>query len=147
MTTDRTTGELSMAQHPDLVQLRERYERAFERPQAWVSEGLMLMAATYAAISPWVVGFHASSAGLAVSNLVVGLALAILTLGFAASSVHMHGLTWVSPLMGVWLIITPWVVQGTDHTAGLIVSNVVVGACIVLIGAVITGVTLRGARR
>lgn len=146
MTTQGAANELSMAQHPDLVEMRERYERAFESPQAWVSEGLMLMAATYAAISPWVVGFHSTSGGLAISNLIVGLALALLTLGFAASNVHLHGLTWVSPLMGIWLIITPWVVQGTNDTAGVIASNVAVGACIVLIGAAMTGVSLRGAR-
>lgn len=143
MTTQRATDQLPISKHPDIVALRERYERAFETPQAWTSEGLLLMAATYAAISPWVVGFHGSSGGLAVSNLIVGLALVTLTLGFAASNVHLHGLTWVAPLMGVWLIITPWVVRNTDRTVGLIVSNVVVGACIVLIGATMTGVSMR----
>jgi hypothetical protein len=146
MTTERTTDQLPISKHPDIVALRDRYEQAFETPQAWASEGLMLMAATYAAISPWVVGFHTRSAGLAVSDLIVGLALATLTLGFAASNLHLHGLTWVAPLLGVWLIITPWVVRGTDRTTGLIVSNVIVGACIVLIGAVMTTVSMRGQR-
>jgi hypothetical protein len=135
-----------MAQHPDLLAMRERYEQAFETPQAWASEGLLLMAALYAAISPWVVGFQDAAGGLAVSDLIVGLGLAVLTLGFATSNLHMHGLTWVAPLVGVWLIVTPWVVQGTDRSAGLIVSNVIVGACIVLIGAAMTGVSVRGAR-
>ncbi|HZC53551.1 MAG TPA: SPW repeat protein [Mycobacterium sp.] len=146
MTTQRATSDASMSDHPDLVALRERYERAFESRQAWASEGLMLMAASYAAISPWVVGFHGASAGLTVSDLVVGLALAVLSLGCAASSMHLHGMTWVSPLMGVWLIVSPWVVPGTDRTAGLIVSNVIGGGCIVLIGAAMTGVSIRGAR-
>jgi hypothetical protein len=127
------------------MELRERYERAFEAPRAWASEGLMLLASTYAAISPWVVGFHGASGDLAVSDLIVGLVLVMLTLGVAASNQHLYGLTWVSTLIGIWLIITPWVVHGTDRTAGLIVSNVVTGACIVLIGAAMTGVTLRGA--
>lgn len=106
----------------------------------------MLMAVTYAAISPWVLGFHTRSGGLAVSDLIVGLSLAALTLGVAAASLHLHGLTWVAPLLGVWLIITPWVVRGTDRSAGLILSNVIVGACVVLIGAVMTAVSLRGPR-
>lgn len=146
MTTPRGTDQLAMAQHPDLVAMRERYERAFETPQAWASEGMMLMAALYAAISPWVVGFHSASGELAVSDLIVGLGLAVLTLGFAASNL-LHGLTWVAPLVGVWLIITPWVVQGTDRTAGLIVSNIIVGGCIVLIGTAMTAVSMRGAHR
>jgi hypothetical protein len=102
----------------------------------------MLMAATYAAISPWVVGFHTGSGELAVSDLIVGLVAATLAFGFGASNVHLHGLTWVAPLLGVWLVITPWVVQGTERTAGLILSNVIVGGCIVLIGAVMTGVSM-----
>jgi hypothetical protein len=132
-----------MAGHPDIEALRARYERAFETPTAWASEGLMLMAAAYAAISPWVVGFNDSSNELAASNLIIGLALAVMTLGFAASNLHLHGITWVTPLIGVWLIVSPWAVQGTDHTAGVIVSNVIVGGCVVLIGAAMTGVSMR----
>jgi SPW repeat len=63
MTTERTTDQLPISKHPDIVALHERYERAFETPQAWTSEGLLMMAATYAAISPWVVGFHTRSGG------------------------------------------------------------------------------------
>lgn len=147
MTQERTTtDQLPISKHPDIVALREHYEQAFETPRAWACEGLMLMAATYAAISPWVVGFHTRSGGLAVSDLIVGLALATLTLGIAASNLHLHGLTWVAPLLGVWLIITPWLVRGTDRTVGVIVSNVIVGACVVLIGAAMTSVSLRGPR-
>jgi SPW repeat len=146
MTAQSGTGRSTIAEHPDLVAMRERYERAFETPQAWASEGLMLLAATYAAISRWVVGFHDSSDELAVSNLIVGLALSVMTLGFAASNLHLHGMTWVAPLVGVWLVVSPWAVQGTDHTGGVIVNNVVVGGCIVLIGATMTAVSMRGAR-
>lgn len=147
MTTERTTtDDLPIAEHPDIMAMRQRYEQAFETPQAWVSEGLLLMTATYAAISPWVVGFHSRSIGLAVNDLIVGLALATLTLGIAASNLHLHGLTWVAPVLGVWLIITPWVVRGTDRSVGLIVSNVIVGACVVLIGAAMTGVSMSSPR-
>ncbi len=146
MSTERTADELSISNHPDLIALRERYERAFDTPQAWASEGLILIAGLYAAISPWVIGFNAGSRALAVSDLVVGLAVAILTLCAAASNLHLHGLTWVAPLMGVWLIVTPWFVHGTDITTGLIISNVVVGACIVVLGSAMTGVSMRGPR-
>jgi hypothetical protein len=145
MTTHSGVPQGTLEKHPDLVEMRERYERAFDTPTAWASEGLMLMAAAYAAISPWVVGFHDSSDELAASNLIIGLALAVMTLGFAASNLHLHGMTWVAPLIGVWLIVSPWAVQGTDHTAGVIVSNVVVGGCIVLIGTAMTAVSARGA--
>ena len=92
MTSREVSDQAAISEHPDLVAMRERYDRAFETPQAWASEGLMLIGAAYAAISPWVVGFNNSSGGLAVSNLVVGLTLAVLTLGFATSSLHLHGM-------------------------------------------------------
>ena len=145
MTTQSGTAQRTISEHPDLVALRERYDRAFETPAAWASEGLMLMAAAYAAISPWVVGFSDSSNELAASNLIIGLALAVMTLGFAASNLHLHGITWVAPLIGAWLIVSPWAVQGTDHTVGVILSNVIVGGCIVLIGTAMTAVSVRGA--
>ncbi len=50
------------------------------------------------------------------------------------------GLIWVTPLGGVWLIITPWIVRGTDLMAGL--SNVIVGGCDVLLGAAMTAVSI-----
>jgi hypothetical protein len=84
MTTERASSErLSIAQHPDIMALRERYERAAETPQAWVVEGLSFMAGVYAAISSWVLGFNGSAPSLVASNLVVGIAITMLAFGFA----------------------------------------------------------------
>jgi SPW repeat len=69
---ERTTDQLPISKHPDIVALRERHEQAFETPQAWASAGLLLIAATYAAVSPWVVGFRTRSGGLAVSDCRAG---------------------------------------------------------------------------
>ncbi|MEU8876871.1 SPW repeat protein [Streptomyces javensis] len=51
-------------EHPDLMELSARYERAATTPQARAVEGLTLLAGLYLAISPWVVGFSAATAGL-----------------------------------------------------------------------------------
>ena len=128
------TSPTSMALHPDIMALRERYDGLGATPEAQGFEGLIFLASGYAAISAWVVGFNSASSQLAVNNLIVGAALMLLTFGFAASYGRTHGLAWVAPLVGVWLIISPWAVQGTDRTTGLIVSNVVVGACVALFG-------------
>jgi hypothetical protein len=145
MTTERTTDQLAIARHPDLAAMQERYARSFETPRAWASEGLLLLAALYAAISPWIVGFHSTSRGLAVSDLIVGISLAVIAFGFAEAALHMHGMAWVTPLLGVWLIISPWIVQGTTTTAGLVCSNVIGGACVFLFGATMAGMARRGA--
>jgi hypothetical protein len=135
-----------MALHPDIVALRERYDRAGATPFAQAVQGLMFLAGGYAAISAWVVGFRGSSPALSVSNLITGIGLMVLAVGFATSYGRLHGLSWVSPLLGVWLIITPWVVQNTDRTTGLIVSNVVTGACVTVLCLGLT-VLLTSARR
>jgi hypothetical protein len=102
------------------------------------AEGLAFLAGIYAAISPWVIGFQSQST-LTANNLIVGLGVAVLALGFATAYERTHGMAWVSVLMGVWLIISPWLVSGVDTTASLLWSNIVVGAVVVDLGLVSTG--------
>jgi hypothetical protein len=134
MTAEETSGQLAMSQHPDIVALRERYERVSETPQAWLLEGLTLMAGVFVAMSPWVVGFQATARSLAVSDLIVGGALTLLALGFATFYERTHGLMWVAPIIGVWLIAAPWVVRGIHRTTAMNLSQIIVGACVVLLG-------------
>ena len=133
------SDQLAMAQHPDIMALRERYERAAETPQASAIEGLAFMAGTYAAISAWVVGFNGSSPRLAASDLIVGIAVAVLAFGYATFYGRTHVLAWVAPMLGAWLIVAPWVVlRGMHRATEMVWSNVIVGACIVLLGLSIT---------
>jgi hypothetical protein len=81
----------------------------------------------YLAISPWVVGFD-RLATLSINNLITGAALAVLALGFASAYGRTHGVAWVTPLIGVWTIIAPWVVSGDVATTSTIWSNVVTGS-------------------
>jgi hypothetical protein len=119
--------------HPDLLALRRRYEEASETMVARTLYGLTWLAGLYAAISPWVVHFNGITR-LAVSDLVVGIAVAVLGLGYATAYGRTHNLAWTTPLLGVWLIISPWVILQHGVTTGLIVSNVVVGAIITAVG-------------
>lgn len=138
MTTDRAAEHLSIAEHPDIVALREHYARANETFLARTVEGLIILAGTYAAISPWVIGFTRSSPNLVASNLIVGLAVALLAVGFASAYERTHGMSWVLVVMGIWLIITPWVVTGVSTTPAMLVSNIIVGACVLILGFVAT---------
>src|SRR5277367_887801 len=51
-----STVHSSIDHHPDLLALRERYERAAESMTAHGTFGLTLLTAVYAAVSPWGVG-------------------------------------------------------------------------------------------
>ena len=134
MAAEGTSQRLAMSQHPDIVALRERYELVAETPRAWTVEGLIVLAGTYAAVSPWIIGFADQAGALAVNDLIIGLMVALLGAGMAASYSRTHGMTWVLPVMGAWLIVAPWLVQGITTTAGMMWSNIIVGAAIVVCG-------------
>ena len=123
----------AMRSHPDIVELRTRYEAAAETRTAQVIEGLTFLTGLYLAVSPWVVGFNRFPT-LTGNDLITGIALAVLGLGFASAYGRTHGITWVAPLIGVWTIIAPWVISGHVATAATIWSNVVTGAIAVLLG-------------
>jgi hypothetical protein len=123
----------AMRLHPDPVELRATYEAAAETPVVRVVEGLTFLTGLYLAISPWVVGFNRFPT-LTANNLIVGVALAMLALGFASAYGRTHGISWAAPLIGVWTIIAPWVVSGHVVTTATAWSNVVTGAVAVLLG-------------
>ncbi|QSB13819.1 SPW repeat protein [Natronosporangium hydrolyticum] len=125
----------AMEQHPDIVAMRMRYERAAESPMTQITHGLIVLAGVYLAISPWVVGFS-GQATITVNNLLTGIAVAVIAMGLASAFGRTHGLAFVVPLVGVWTIITPWVVSGNVDTTNVIVNNVIIGAVLVVLGLV-----------
>jgi hypothetical protein len=137
------TGATGMK--PDIAELRERYEVAAENPVAHVMDGLIFLTGLYLAISPWVVGFS-NLRNLAVNNLIVGIALAMLAVGFASAHGRTHGVTWVAPLIGVWTIIAPLVMSGHVATTRTIWNNVVTGAAAVILGIGATSVAAMRSR-
>ena len=128
-----STVHSSIDHHPDLLALRARYERVAESMSAHFTFGLALLTGLYVAASPWIVGFSATRS-LATSDLIVGIAVAFLTYGFATTLDRAHGMTWTLPVLGVWVIVSPWILPGVALTAGMIWSNVVAGALLTFLG-------------
>ncbi|HZD15864.1 MAG TPA: SPW repeat protein [Pseudonocardiaceae bacterium] len=122
----------AMRSHPDLAELQAKYETGAQTPVARAGEGLTFLAGLYLAISPWVIGFDRFPT-LTVNNLIVGIALAVLALGFSSYG-RTRGIAWVAPLVGAWTIIAPWVVSGDVATTTTVWSNVVTGVVVVLLG-------------
>ena len=135
------TRPASLEHHPDLIEMRERYERAGSSSVAQVIDGLGLLAGLYLAISPWVVGFSGLSR-LSVSNLVTGIAVAALALAFASAFGRTYGISWVVPVLGIWTIVAPWITGSA--TRGSIWNNVVTGIVILLLGL---GAVAMGSKR
>ncbi|GAA4200509.1 hypothetical protein GCM10022252_53820 [Streptosporangium oxazolinicum] len=125
------TRPASLEQHPDLIEMRERYERAGSSSIAQVIDGLGLLAGLYLAISPWVVGFN-NLPRLSVSNIVTGIAVAAMAIALASAYGRTYGISWVVPVIGIWTIVSPWITGSA--TRGSIWNNVVTGIVILLLG-------------
>jgi hypothetical protein len=130
---------LAVEQHPDITALRARYDLAAQMPSAQVISGLTFLSGLYLAISPWVVGFNGRTT-LTVTNLIMGIAVALLAFGFASAYSRTHGVTWVMPLIGVWTIIAPWVLPEHGATTSVAVNNPATGAVIILCGLAAVGI-------
>ena len=123
-----------IAGHPDLAEMRMRYERASETSIAQVADGLVVLGGLFVALSPWITGFSATTPSLALNNLVTGLVAAVLGLSFAAAYHRTHGIAWTCPVLGIWTIVAVFVMSGTAITTSTTLSNVIGGAVLVLAG-------------
>jgi hypothetical protein len=128
-----STVHSSIDHHPDLLALRERYDRAAESMTAQGTFGLTLLTAVYAAVSPWIVGFQGTRP-LVVNDFVVGIVCVALAFGFAMALDRSHGMTWTLPVFGMWFIVSPWILHGVSPHGGMIWSNVIAGAALTLLG-------------
>lgn len=134
-------------QHPDLVALRAASEDATTRPAGQAVETMSLLAGLYLAVSPWIVGFHATSPGLTVNNLVTGLVLVALALGVVPAYERTHSLGMAAAVIGLWTIIAQWVIQSTSTDAGVVASNIVIGVVVFLCAMATLGQGMRRERR
>lgn len=139
----------SMEHHPDIIEMRERAERAAATPLAQTVEALAVAAGLFLAISPWVVDFNSSFPRLAVCNLVLGLAYTGMMAGFGSAYERIHARAWASTMIGLFTVVSPWVLNGGAHVRRTILTNTITGGlmtCLAL-AAVAGTVTVTVARR
>jgi hypothetical protein len=132
-----STVHSSIDHHPDLLALRQRYERAAESMTAHGTFGFTLLTAVYAAVSPWVIGFG-DTRSLVANDFIVGIVCVALAFVFAMALDRSHGMTWTLPVLGLWVIVSPWILRGLTLTAGMIWSNVVAGVVLACLGMTAT---------
>ncbi|MFF8032808.1 SPW repeat protein [Streptomyces sp. NPDC016626] len=121
--------------HPDASEMQARYDRVLGGRDVALVDGPVFLLGLYCAVSPWILHYTTSQPALATHNLVVGIAIALLALGFTAAPARMYGLSWAMCALGVWMIISPWIV-GDGPDAGVIWNNIIIGTLAVILGAV-----------
>ena len=134
-----------ITRHPDVTEMRERYARMLGARDVVFVDGPVLLAGLYFAISPWVVHFSGTRPDLTVNNLILGISVALLGIGLTTAPRRMYSLCWAMSAIGVWMIISPWVVTRFPD-AGMIWNNVVVGAVTCVLGLIAAGVLMRTGR-
>lgn len=140
------TEQAHMARHPDLVELRRRYDAASASPIAEGAAGLALLGALFLAASPWIVGFSALTA-ITITNLIAGAALAVLVIALTGAYGRMHGLTFVVPVIGIWTVVAPWMIAGAMDVTRTIYTNCFAGGAIVVLGLLMLALGFLRARK
>ncbi|MFF7497793.1 SPW repeat protein [Streptomyces rubiginosohelvolus] len=128
--------------HPDASEMRARYDRVMGGRDVALVDAPVFLVGLYCAVSPWVLHFTASQPALVTHNLVMGIAVAVLALGFTVMPERMYGLSWAMCAIGAWIIVSTWVV-GNSPDAGIVINNIIVGGLTVLLGMVCAGAAAR----
>ncbi|MFE5541371.1 SPW repeat protein [Streptomyces sp. NPDC002181] len=132
----------SIEHHPDLAEMRSRFERVTSTPAAQAVEALALITGLYLAASPWIAGFSGLGS-LAVNNLIAGVAYCLCMSGLGSAYERTHAMAWTAVAIGAWTIVAPWVIAGDVSTTRSVVSNVIAGGVALLLALAMAGMAGR----
>lgn len=136
------TTQPRIEHHPDLAEMRSRFERVTSTPRAQAVEALALMTGLYIAASPWIAGFSGLSA-LAINNLIAGLAYCLCMSGLGSAYERTHAMAWTAVGLAAWTIVAPWVIAGNVDTTRTVVSNVIAGGIALCLALAMAGMAGR----
>ncbi|MEV3973194.1 SPW repeat protein [Streptomyces sp. NPDC050698] len=135
-----------MTSHPDASEMRDRYARVLGGRDVALVDGPVFLLGLYCAASPWIVHYTTSQPSLVTHNLIMGIAIGLLALGFTRAPERMYGLSWAMCALGVWMIVSPWIV-GDSPDAGVVWNNIIIGALAVVLGLVCAGTAAKASPR
>lgn len=138
-----TRGDITS--HPDASEMRARYARMLGGRDVALVDGPVFLLGLYCAASPWIVHYTTSQPSLVTHNLIMGIAIGMLALGFTRAPERMYGLSWAMCALGLWLIVSPWIV-GDSPDAGVVWNNIIIGALAVILGLVCAGTAAKASR-
>ncbi|KUJ64749.1 hypothetical protein ACZ90_56575, partial [Streptomyces albus subsp. albus] len=87
-----TRGDITS--HPDASEMRDRYARVLGGRDVALVDGPVFLLGLYCAASPWIVHYTTSQPPLVTPNLIMGIAIGLLALGFTRAPERMYGLSW-----------------------------------------------------
>ncbi len=100
------------------------------RQYGWAS-GINILLGVWIMISPFVLAFSHPLPAVW-GNIVVGFVVGLFALIRASGAYHQPGWSWGNTLLGLWLIISPFLL-GFTHVVAITVNNIVVGVVVGLL--------------
>jgi hypothetical protein len=128
-----TRGDITT--HPDASEMRDRYARVLGGRDVALVDGPVFLLGLYCAASPWIVHYTTSQPALVAHNLIMGIAIGLLALGFTRAPERMYGLSWAMCALG----------ESPD--AGVVWNNIIIGALAVILGLVCAGTAAKASAR
>ena len=101
--------------------------------------GLMLALSGWLII--WALAYNYGNSSAAVSNAIIAALIIILALVCMRAPLEATPVCWVTGVLGIWLIVAPFVLDYTSHVLGT-GNNLWVGALILLTSAFTAGEAL-----
>lgn len=102
------------------------------RGQIATASGLDVLAAIWLLISPFVLRFTLSTPTS--NNVILGIIVGILALIRFSGGFELVVLSWINLLLGIWVLISPWVLGFAGHTTPM-TNNVITGIVIIILAA------------
>lgn len=101
--------------------------------QVKVASGLSLLAGLWIIISAWVFGDIYTS-GNAWNSIVIGAVIAVSSAIRFFSPRSAVGLSWINALLGIWMIISPWVYGYASTNEARTWNSVIFGMIVLILG-------------
>ena len=101
--------------------------------QVKVASGLNFLAGIWIIISAWVYGAIYTS-GSAWNSIVVGIVIAVFAAIRFFSPRSAVGLSWINALLGIWMIISPWVYGYAGTNTARMWNSVIFGIIVLILG-------------
>ncbi len=108
-------------------------ERMDNRGQVKIASGLNIIAGIWLIIASWVLGYSNLSRPLW-NDVILGIAVAVIAAIRLWAGRPYAWLSWVNFILGLWLIISPWVLGYSGNRTALW-NNVILGIIVAVLSA------------
>lgn len=111
--------------------------------QVRTAGGLNFLAGLWIIFSPWAFGYFDSNGG-GWNSIIVGIVITVLAASRYLGTYQSSWMSWINVLLGLWLVISPWVYGYSDNVGAL--WNSIIFGLIIFALAIWSALASRGTK-